>query len=737
MTRPKLTTTALRALGSFAWETLTGRWRHVSDRPMPSAVPADFLGICVAANSRQAGDDYIINRLRDLGLKHVRLDFTYPSAGGQQARLLDKLLQENFKVCLHLVQPRSEALLISRQKGQTSDAALERWSLFVEETLERWNSLESIEVGATCNRRKWSGQSLNAFLQTWQTAWSLAQSKNIKIIGPNVTDFEPPYNYLLLSWMKRANCLPVAHTNNLFAERATEPENFDHKILGYRAAKLIRYNTVRKARLLQTIGELHGVPALISPHVAWSLRRIARFLDHTEEKQADYLSRYILLAAAGGALQRVYWGPLIGQREGLIDDGTDDYPDPPHVTLYPQAAGKPEDYRLRPAFHSLKAVNHYLKDIKFVKACSSNQKLEILAFEKTDGTLCHAAWTMNGFCAATTDCYTSQALASASWTDRNGNPLVKQPQLLTESPVYLTWKQPPENLILENPKPLNLRLARHTQQAKTAPIQTERWQGAYLTQTPDEREIKLSDLTKLTRHDTSDLLRVGRNQVWRVPAPWDSTQALVVKRFQIPNRWRRLLNYGKPSKAVRSWNGAQELLRRGILTPAPIACFTQKSPILPAYYICENFPADGSVRDIFTPLATGADLVCQISAAEWYNLIAEFLVNLHDRGVFFRDLSAGNLLFCRQNDKIAFSLIDTARARFYPWVLPLRQRLSDLTRICHPLHRKGRRRFLATYMNILGKKTQFWMFCSLWLYDRKHNLKNAIKPLRKRSRSIK
>ena len=41
-----------------------------------------------------------------------------------------------------------------------------------------------------------------------------------------------------------------------------------------------------------------------------------------------------MLCAASGAFERIYWGPLVSRREGLVDDGT----------------GLPEDRSVRDGF---------------------------------------------------------------------------------------------------------------------------------------------------------------------------------------------------------------------------------------------------------------------------------------------------------------------------------------------------------------------------------------------------
>ncbi|MCX6992835.1 MAG: hypothetical protein NT011_06795, partial [Kiritimatiellaeota bacterium] len=234
--------------------------------------------------------------------------------------------------------------------------------------------------------------------------------------------------------------------------------------------------------MLQDIGAWAGVPTLMCAHVTWSLRRIARFLENVEEKQADYLARYACLAAASGALTRVYWGPLIGQREGLIDDGTSEYPELPHVTYYEQARGEIKDYRLRPAFRTFQTVNRLLAGAAFQHRLATGAGLEILEFvlnaecrmqnaELADNgnqrsevgdqaeevgdqksknaqrstlhapRMLHAVWTTDGNGASTSACYPPELLAQAEIYARDGQRLERAPRMFSESPVFLVWPE--------------------------------------------------------------------------------------------------------------------------------------------------------------------------------------------------------------------------------------------------------------------------------------------------------
>ena len=168
---------------------------------------------------------------------------------------------------------------------------------------------------------------------------------------------------------------------------------------------------------------------------------------------------------------------------------------------------------------------------------------------------------------------------------------------------------------------------------------------------------------------------------------------------------RKFFDRFKPSKALRSWNGASELLRRGIETARPVAYFEKPGDIslLQNYYICEYVDADFSVRQIFSAFASGEKTYEGISEEDAYRQVSDFVLMMHGRGVFFRDLSGGNILVKETADNtLTFSLIDTGRAHFFNRGTPLSKRISDLTRICNKLHPEGRDRFMQMYLASIG-----------------------------------
>jgi len=235
---------------------------------------------------------------------------------------------------------------------------------------------------------------------------------------------------------------------------------------------------------------------------------------------------------------------------------------------------------------------------------------------------------------------------------------------------------------------------------------------------------------KLEDAQDKRILRDARNVVWSAPFPGVDGERIVVKRFAPRAPHRIIIDRFRLSRAQRSWNGANELLRRGISTPRPLA-FVQgniRPGITRSYYICEEFHGTGSVRGVFTAFAAGEQKYQGIAPVDFYKSLAGFLFRMHERGVFFRDLSAGNVLLKTGDDGgVRFSLIDTARARFRGRPVPLRERLSDLKRICHPLHWDGRNEFVSLYLAKTGRRFSARLRRPFVLYDLKHAIKNRLR----------
>lgn len=665
-------------------------------------VPKDFAAIGVATSPNPASDSYILHALKTLGIQHVRLDFTYGDFDNHVARFLAQLIQENFKVHLHLVQPFDQAKRMDMQATQ------ETWQQFIKKVCECFGAqVAYIEVGSTINRKRWAGYTLDGFLKMWEIAHAEIKLRNITIAGPSITDFEPLYNIGILSILKKHGQLPDIHSDNLFSERCTEPERDDHKILGHKLAPLGGFRLVKKAFVLQEIGQHFGVPRFHSPSAFWTLPRIERFLPDSEQKQADYLARYMILCAASGVMESAGWGPLICHREGLIDDGVKNYPTLERITHYLSIGDDPKNYHLRPSFNAFKTFIREIPGLTYQGQQDYHDFLEVHAFGNAEQQV-HAVWTTNGKVAALSDIYSADALNSLKIYHRDGHEI--QTNIASESPIYLhfTSKQKVEI----NPSASVIKscaIHAHLHETQFFHYQKNGWRGMIAAKNHEEFALLAEALNpqKIEGPSKPTILRKARNAIWTIPDPRNPEKRLVVKQPVKFNIFKRFTDKLKPSKALRSWSGAHELLRRGIDNAKPVAYFelTDDNSLKQNFYICEFVPADFSVRDIFSAFERGEKTYAGISQETAYAAVCDYLFTMHQRGAFFRDLSGGNILVHKISENtLHFSLIDTGRARFFNHGTPLSMRLSDMARACNKLHAEGRNMLMTHYMKKMGKR---------------------------------
>ncbi|HQR60084.1 MAG TPA: lipopolysaccharide kinase InaA family protein [Methylophilaceae bacterium] len=704
--------------------------------PPGHEVPRDFAGVGVATAEDPAVDACVLGCLQGLGVRQVRLDMTYGDLDNHVARLLETLIDDGMQVLLHLVQPYEAA----RNMGK--GLAREEWRAFVAAVLERFGArVAAVEVGSTVNRRRWAGYDTAGFFAMWDIARQESWRSGVKLAGPNVTDFEPLYNVAILSRMRDLGQLPDIHTDNLFSERVTEPERFDHRILGFRAAVRLKVNLVKKARLLKKITGEFGVAELTSPAAFWTLPRIQRILPDGEQKQADYLARYFILCAASGALRQAYWGPLICAREGLVDDGTATYPALERITHYREASGNFADYRRRPAFSALKTFSSLIPGTRYEGALSTANGLEVHAFRSAE-RLIHAVWTANGRALPLDDAYRREDLGAAHCISRDGETLDELPEFASEAPVYLTWPATAEVGLAAVPHAGRfVSIHRHVSQKTHYALDLPGWRGAVLASDPKQAALLRQQLAPgtLPAPAADTLLRKARNVIWRIPDPRGPAQKLVAKKPLKMHPHKRLLDRFKPSKALRSWNAAGELLRRGINTPAPVAWLERVGDrtLTENIYVCEFFAADFSVRELFDAFARGEREFMGIPQDDAYRQLSRFLLELHGKGVYFRDLSGGNILIRKGVDNaLEFALIDINRAHFFNHATALGKRIADLTRVCNKLHWAGREALVGMYLQSLNRRFGWRQRLPFYLYDFKVSFKRnfgrkAIKRLLK------
>lgn len=684
-------------------------------------VPENFIGVGVAASDNSGVDDYIINRLHQLNIKSVRIDLSYGDVDGNAGRLLRRLLAEGFDVFLHLVQPFNQAYQMPNDDAQST------WRDFVITVCEQFGSnVSAIEVGATINRRRWAGYCKQGFFVAWKIAYTEIKSRGIVLAGPNISDFEPFYSFGILDELRDLSMLPDIHTNNLFTERVSEPERYDYRVLGLKWAKLLKYNLVKKARLMHKAGLKNNVARFVSPAAFWTLPRIERFLVEKEQKQADYLTRYFVLLAASGVLEKAFWGPLLCAREGLIDDDSNEYPDLERITHYASVIGTLEHFRIRPSFLALKQVIASLSGAKYDGALATTNNIEVHVFRKED-VLIHIAWTINGKACRLDQIYDESDLNSAGFKNRDGSEVTVSLRFINESPTFIYWNTVDEVKLRPSCDLATTSLFAHTKYGHYFPINDNGWVGMLLAHDETHAESMLKQLhpEKLPAASQESTFRKARNIIWTVPGV-DGEEVVAKKPLKVAVQ-KLLFDRFKPSKARRSWNAAAELSRRGLSTARAIAFFEKSGDksMLENVFICERVDHDFNIREIFNAFRDGEISYQGVKDETIYGALSDFLQQLHARGVFFRDLAGGNILAKKTDYGIEFTLIDINRARFYNHPVNMLQRLSDLTRISHKLHWKGRDALVGLYLNSMRKSKNFTFPYRLpfYLYDFKVNCK--------------
>lgn len=150
--------------------------------------------------------------------------------------------------------------------------------------------------------------------------------------------------------------------------------------------------------------------------------------------------------------------------------------------------------------------------------------------------------------------------------------------------------------------------------------------------------------------DDAKVIYRGRNIVAEV-------DGLCVKAFAVPGAIKSLI-YGsmRRPKARRAYENALRLRELDIYTPCPAGYVlnTSGSLLRESYYVCDMLRDYSELRGIekrpdFDALAAA---------------LARFMLDLHRKGVFFKDFTQGNVLFKEEGDNYRFALVDINRMEF-------------------------------------------------------------------------
>ncbi len=161
-----------------------------------------------------------------------------------------------------------------------------------------------------------------------------------------------------------------------------------------------------------------------------------------------------------------------------------------------------------------------------------------------------------------------------------------------------------------------------------------------------------------------------------------------VKSFKIPHLINRVAyKYIRKSKARRSYEHAEILITKRILTPRPIAYVEYSNPIglTSSYYVSKNLTYDFAFSDLFDE-----NFPDRISIL---NQFTDFTFQLHENDIHHFDHSKGNTLICKKSSgQYDFYLIDLNRMKFEK--MNYKMRIDNFNRLS----------LTPEMMEIIGKK---------------------------------
>ncbi|MDE2851299.1 MAG: hypothetical protein OXP74_11890 [Acidobacteriota bacterium] len=183
---------------------------------------------------------------------------------------------------------------------------------------------------------------------------------------------------------------------------------------------------------------------------------------------------------------------------------------------------------------------------------------------------------------------------------------------------------------------------------------------------------------------------------WR-PAGREAGTAVVVKQFRHDDLRARLRRRRRGTRARLSFRAARRLRRLGVSTPEPVLYAESNTIDGPAWYVCHLVPEALELRYVLRALNAGAasEQFPGIHGPTLLRRVGALAAELHRHGVWFRDLTSGNVLLAEPATDAELFLVDLNRARFRRR-LSTSQRLRDLSRM-PVLRPEDRAEYLAGY----------------------------------------
>jgi tRNA A-37 threonylcarbamoyl transferase component Bud32 len=254
---------------------------------------------------------------------------------------------------------------------------------------------------------------------------------------------------------------------------------------------------------------------------------------------------------------------------------------------------------------------------------------------------------------------------------------------------------------------------------------------------PDDPAAELARLLDPTA--AIETIHWGRNYIYAAEMRTASGPVeVVVKQFR-NHGWRRVWDRRlRGSKALRSWRSSSAMREVDIPTPEPVLLAESGRPDGPSFFVTRRLEGVYEVRHFFRRLTGQPDAgeFPEVGDADFLAQLGRFCRSIHDAGVWYRDLSMGNVLVQPDDSGgLDLWLVDCNRARVGRRLGVVR-RIRDLCRfpIVQPHHGEA---FLGGYWGEVPSKLDprwwFWV-ASVRGYLAKHAIKSRLRSLKLRRR---